>query len=365
MSKFRTAAVLALSLFTAASVSAEERTVRIYNWIEYLPPDVLKDFQKETGIRPVYDVFDSVETLESKLLTGNSGYDVVFPSSSNIGKLITAGAFEPLDRSKLLNWQHLDTGFMTSLEAAGDKGNRFTVPYLWGTTLIGYNVDKVKAALGPNVPMNSWDVIFKPENLSKLSSCGVGFLDAGNEILPIALHYRGLPPNSQNRDDYKQAAEALQAIRPYITYFNSSRYGMDLANNDICVAVGWSGGVALARKLADAAGKGVKVAMALPKEGAPMWSDVMAIPTKAPHPEEAHAFINYILRPDVIARISNVIGYPNPNKDATELVSPEIRNDPNMYVSGEARRTLFALEPVSNATERVRTRVWTAIKTSH
>lgn len=365
MSKFRTAAVLALSLFTAASVSAEERTVRIYNWIEYLPPDILKDFQKETGIRPIYDVFDSVETLESKLLTGNSGYDVVFPSSSNIGKLITAGAFEPLDRSKLLNWQHLDPSFMTSLEAVGDKGNRFTVPYLWGTTLIGYNVDKVKAALGPNVQMNSWDVIFKPENLSKLSSCGVGFLDAGNEILPIALHYRGLPPNSQNRDDYKQAAEALQAIRPYVTYFNSSRYGMDLANDEICIAVGWSGGVALARKLADAAGKGVKVAMALPKEGAPMWSDVMAIPTKAPHPEEAHAFINYILRPDVIARISNVIGYPNPNKDATALVSPEIRNDPNMYVTGEARRTLFALEPVSNATERVRTRVWTAIKTSH
>ncbi|HEK2237812.1 TPA: extracellular solute-binding protein, partial [Pseudomonas aeruginosa] len=302
--------------------------------------------------------------LESKLLTGNSGYDVVFPSSSNIGKLITAGAFEPLDRSKLVNWQHLDPSFMTSLEAVGDKGNRFTVPYLWGTTLIGYNVDKVKAALGPNVQMNSWDVIFKPENLSKLSSCGVGFLDAGNEILPIALHYRGLPPNSQNRDDYKKAAEALKAIRPYITYFNSSRYGMDLANNDICVAVGWSGGVAIARKLADAAGKGVKVAMALPKEGAPMWSDVMAIPTKAPHPEEAHAFINYILRPDVIARISNVIGYPNPNKDATELVSPEIRNDPNMYISGEARRSLFALEPVSNATERVRTRVWTSIKTS-
>ncbi|RQI30490.1 spermidine/putrescine ABC transporter substrate-binding protein PotF [Pseudomonas aeruginosa] len=309
-------------------------------------------------------VFGQRQHLESKLLTGNSGYDVVFPSSSNIGKLITAGAFEPLDRSKLVNWQHLDPSFMTSLEAVGDKGNRFTVPYLWGTTLIGYNVDKVKAALGPNVQMNSWDVIFKPENLSKLSSCGVGFLDAGNEILPIALHYRGLPPNSQNRDDYKKAAEALKAIRPYITYFNSSRYGMDLANNDICVAVGWSGGVAIARKLADAAGKGVKVAMALPKEGAPMWSDVMAIPTKAPHPEEAHAFINYILRPDVIARISNVIGYPNPNKDATELVSPEIRNDPNMYISGEARRSLFALEPVSNATERVRTRVWTSIKTS-
>jgi putrescine transport system substrate-binding protein len=365
MKPFRIAAALALALATLAGAHADERTVRIYNWIEYLPPDVLKDFQKETGIRPVYDVFDSVETLESKLLTGNSGYDVVFPSSANIGKLITAGAFEPLDRAKLPNWQHLDPTFMTSLEAVGDAGNRFTVPYLWGTTLIGYNVDKVQAALGPNVAMNTWDIIFKPENLSKLASCGVGFLDAGNEILPIALHYQGLPPNSEDRGDYKKAAEALQAIRPYVTYFNSSRYGMDLANDEICVAVGWSGGVALARKLANAAGKGVKVTMAMPKEGAPMWSDVMAVAAKAPHPDEAHTFINYILRPEVIARISDAIGYPNPNKDATALVSPEIRNDPNMYVSDEVRRTLFPLEPVSSATERVRTRTWTTVKTSH
>ena len=250
------------SLLISGFCLAEERTVRIYNWIEYLPPEVLKSFQEETGIRPIYDVFDSAETMESKLLTGNSGYDVVFPGTANLGHLITAGAVQPLDRAQLPNWQHLDPEFMKSLEAVGDTGNRYAVPYLWGTTLIGYNVDKVRKALGPDVQMNSWDIIFKEENLAKLASCGVGFLDAGNEILPIALHYKGLDPNSQKREDYVQAQAVMMKIRPYVTYFNSSRYGMDLANGDICVGVGWSGGVALAARLADAAGKGVKVEIA-------------------------------------------------------------------------------------------------------
>lgn len=352
-----------VSLLVSGASLAEERTVRIYNWIEYLPPEVLKSFQDETGIRPIYDVFDSVETLESKLLTGNSGYDVVYPSSSNISHLIAAGAVQPLDRNQLPNWKHLDSEFMKSLEAVGDEGNRYAVPYLWGTTLIGYNVDKVRQVLGSDVQMNTWDIIFKPENLAKLYTCGVGFLDAANEIVPIALHYEGLDPNSQKREDYSQAQAAMMKIRPYITYFNSSRYGMDLANGDICVAVGWSGGVALAKQLADAAGKGVKVEMALPKEGAPMWSDVMVVPANAPHTKEAYEFINYILRPDVIARISNRIGYPNPNKDATELVNADIRSNPNMYVPDETRKTLFALEPVPSTVERIRTRTWTAIKT--
>ncbi|WP_437882256.1 polyamine ABC transporter substrate-binding protein [Pseudomonas sp. LRF_L74] len=366
MNKFmRSAAVAAAWLSVATGLSAAEaHEVRIYNWIEYLPPEVLADFEKETGIHPVYDVFDNVEMLEAKLLTGNSGYDVVFPGSSNIGRLIVADAFEPLDRAKLPNWSHLDSGFMTSLEAAGDKGNRYAVPYLWGTTLIGYNVDKVKAVLGAEARMDTWDVIFAKDNLAKLSSCGVGFIDAANEIVPIALHYKGLDPNSEKREDYKQAQELLLSIRPYVTYFNSSRYGMDLANGDICVAVGWSGGVAIARQLADAAGKNVKVEMALPKEGAPMWSDVMAIPAKAPHAEEAHAFINYILRPDVIARVSNRIGYPNPNKDATALVDAAIRNNPNMYVPEDVYKTLFPLQPISPAAERVRTRTWTMVKTN-
>lgn len=354
-----------VAVMASGACMAEERTVRIYNWIEYLPPEILKSFQEETGIRPIYDVFDSVETLQSKLLTGNSGYDVVYPSSSNVSHLIQAGAVQPLDRSQLPNWPHLDPEFMKTLEAAGDTGNRYAVPYLWGTTLIGYNVDKVHKALGADVQMNTWNVIFKEENLAKLASCGVGFLDAANEIVPIALHYQGLDPNSAKRDDYPQAQVAMMKIRPYITYFNSSRYGMDLANGDICVAVGWSGGMALAKQLADAGGKGVKVEMALPKEGAPMWSDVMMVPANAPHTKEAYAFINYILRPDVIARISNKIGYPNPNKDSTALVDASIRNNPNMYVPDEARKTLFALEPVSAAIERVRTRVWTSIKTNH
>ena len=352
------------SLLASGVCLAEERTVRIYNWIEYLPPEVLKSFQEETGIRPIYDVFDSVETLESKLLTGNSGYDVVYPGTANLSHLIAAGAIEPLDRSQLPNWQHLDPSFMQSLEAVGDPGNRYAAPYLWGTTLIGYNVDKVRQALGADVQMNTWDIIFKEQNLARLAGCGVGFLDAANEIVPIALHYQGLDPNSQKREDYPLAQAAMMKIRPYITYFNSSRYGMDLANGDICVAVGWSGGVALAKQLADAAGKGVKVEMALPKEGAPMWSDVMVVPTQAPHVKEAHAFINYILRPDVIARISNKIGYPNPNKDATELVNPDIRNNPNMYVPDAARKTLFVLQPMPPAVERIRTRTWTAIKTN-
>ncbi|WP_260955875.1 polyamine ABC transporter substrate-binding protein [Pseudomonas citri] len=354
-----------VSMLVSGVSQAEERTVRIYNWIEYLPPEILKSFEQETGIRPIYDVFDSVETLESKLLTGNSGYDVVYPSSSNVSHLIAAGAVQPLDRSQLPNWQHLDPDFMQSLEAVGDPGNRYAAPYLWGTTLIGYNVDKVRQALGADVQLNTWDIIFKPENLAKLSSCGVGFLDAANEIVPIALHYQGLDPNSQKREDYPKAQEAMGKIRPYVTYFNSSRYGMDLANGEICVGVGWSGGVALAKRLADAAGKGVKVEMALPKEGAPMWSDVMMVPVNAPHTQEAYAFINYILRPDVIARISNKIGYPNPNKDATALVDAEIRNNPAMYVPDEARKTLFALEPVPPAVERIRTRTWTSIKTQH
>lgn len=344
--------------------SQAQPTVRIYNWIEYLPPQILKDFESETGIRPLYDVFDSVEILESKLLTGNSGYDVVFPSSSNIGKLIQAKAFEPLNRPQLPNWKHLDQSFMKNLEAVGDPGNQFTVPYLWGTTIIGYNVDMVEKALGSDAQMDTWDAIFKPDNLAKLAGCGVGFLDAATEIIPIALHYRGLDPNSLQPGDYKQAEQAMLAIRPYVSYFNSSRYGMDLANGEICAAVGWSGGFTLAKQLANDAGKGVKVKMVVPKEGAPMWSDVMAIPVNAPNAKEAHAFINYILRPDVIAKISNKIGYPNPNKDATSLVDEAIRSDPNIYIPEPQRSSLYVLAPVPASIERLRTRTWTSIKSN-
>ena len=356
--------VFGVAALAVSSLAWAQPTVRIYNWIEYLPPQVLKDFEQETGIRPIYDVFDSVEILESKLLTGNSGYDVVFPGSSNIGKLIQAKALEPLDRAQLPNWSHLDASAMKNLEAVGDTGNQYAVPYLLGTTIIGYNVDMVQKALGKDADMGSWDAIFKPENISKLATCGVGFLDAATEIIPIALHYQGLDPNSQKASDYKQAEQAVLKIRPYVSYFNSSRYGMDLANGDICAAVGWSGGFTLAKQLANVAGKGVKIKMVVPKEGAPTWSDVIAIPLNAPNAKEAHAFINYILRPDVIAKISNKIGYQNPIKDATALVDESLRNDPTIYIPEAERSNLYVLEPIPSSIERVRTRTWTSIKSN-
>lgn len=355
-------AALAASLLSTVLPAAEERTVHIYNWIEYLPPEILKDFQTETGIRPVYDVFDSVEMLEAKLLAGNSGYDVAFPSSANIAKFIEAGAFEPLDRHKLSNWAHLDDGFMVELASSSDPGNRYAVPYMWGTTLIGYNIEKVRAALGPDVRLDSWALVFNPDNMAKLAKCGVGFLDAPNEILPIALRYLGLPDHSKEPADYQKAKQLLLAVRPSIAYFNSSRYGMDLANGDICVGVGWSGGVALAEKLARSAGKGVTIAMSMPKEGVPLWADVMIIPKDAPHNDEAHAFINYLLRPDVIAKASNALGYPNANKDATALVDEDIRSNPNMYIPDERRALLFPLRALPLPTERLRTRTWNAIR---
>ena len=347
----------------SSPVFAEQRTVRIYNWLEYLPSEILKDFEAETGIHPIYDVFDSLEMLESKLLTGSSGYDVVFPSTANLGKFIEAGTFEPLDRSKLKNWSHLDEPFMADLATAGDPGNQYAVPYMWGTTLIGYNVDMVREALGPDVKLDSWDLIFKEENISKLSKCGVGFIDAANEILPIALHYLGLPSHSTDAADYRKAQELMLTIRPYVNYFNSSRYGMDLANGEICVGIGWSGGVALATRLADAAGKGVKVDMILPKEGAPVWSDVMAIPKGAVNRDEAHAFLDYMMRPEVIAKASNAIGYPNANKDATALVDASVRDNPNMYVPADKLETLFVLKSLPQKVERMRLRTWNSIRT--
>jgi putrescine transport system substrate-binding protein len=268
-----------------------------------------------------------------------------------------------LDRSKLNNWSHLDESFMANLAATGDQGNQYAIPYMWGTTLIGYNVDMVRKALGPDAKLDSWDLIFKEENISKLAKCGVGFIDAANEILPITLHYLGLPSHSTSAEDYRKAQALMISIRPYINYFSSSRYGMDLANGDICVGVGWSGGVALATRLADAAGKGVKIDMILPKEGAPLWSDVITIPKGAVNRDEAHAFLNYMMRPDVIARATNAIGYPNANKDATALVDPAVRDNPNMYIPADRLPSLYVLKALPQNVERIRMRTWNTIRT--
>ncbi|WP_223460890.1 polyamine ABC transporter substrate-binding protein [Pseudomonas sp. GL-RE-19] len=345
----------------SGAVQAEQRTLRVYNWSDYITPEALNNFKRDTQTQLVYDIFDTNEALEAKLLTGNSGYDVVVPSNMFLAKQIQADVFQELDRSKLPNWQHLDPKLMKLLEAT-DPGNKHAVPYMYGTVLIGFNPAKVKAVLGDNAPVDSWDLIFKEENISKLKQCGVALLDSPGEIMPIALHYLGLPPNSTDPKDYEKAEALLLKIRPYIAYFHSSKYMTDIANGDICVAVGYSGSFYQFGNRAKEAGNGVVVDMRLPKEGAPIWFDMLAIPKGTKNPEDAHAFINYLLRPEVIAPISDLVGYPNPNKDATGLVAAEIRNNPNLYPTAEAQTRLYILEPLPHTVERARTRAWTKIK---
>lgn len=350
------------SALLGSMAQAGERELKVYNWFDYITPEALTTFKKDSGIKLTYDIFDTNEALEAKLLTGNSGYDLVVPSNVFLAKQLEAGVFQKLDRSKLPNWQHLDPKLMRLIEA-NDPGNQYAVPYMYGTVLIGFNPDKVKAALGADAPVDSWDLIFKEENLSKLKGCGVALLDSPSEILPIALHYLGLPPNSKDPKDYEKAEALMLKVRPYVAYFHSSKYMADIANGNICVAVGYSGSFSQAANTAKQAKNGVIVDMRLPKEGAPIWFDMMAIPKDAKNIDEAHAFINYLLQPQVIAPISDFVGYPNPNKDATPLVNEAIRTNPNLYPTEAAMATLYTLEPLPRQAERARTRAWSKIKT--
>ncbi|WP_145144377.1 polyamine ABC transporter substrate-binding protein [Pseudomonas duriflava] len=337
-----------------------EPVVHIYNWSDYIGETTLEDFHKETGIKPVYDVFDSNETLEGKLLAGHTGYDVVVPSNHFLGKQIKAGAFMPLDRSQLPNWENLDPALLKQLEK-NDPGNTHSVPYLWGTNGIGYNIDKVKEVLGTDT-IDSWAVLFEPENMKKLAQCGVSFMDSPDEVIPAMLQYLGLDPNSTKADDYKKAEAKLLAVRPYVTYFHSSKYISDLANGNICVAFGYSGDVFQAASRAEEAGKGVKIAYAIPKEGANLWFDLLAIPRDAANVKEAHAFINYLLRPDVIAKVSNYVGYANPNLKAGELMDQEVRHDETVYLPQAVMDKLYVMAELPPQVLRMSTRSWTRIK---
>ncbi|WP_288077461.1 polyamine ABC transporter substrate-binding protein, partial [Pseudomonas sp.] len=305
-------AIALLPLMLVAAISQAAETVKIYNWSSYIAPDTTKNFQKQTGIGFSYDVYDSNETLDGKLMTGNSGYDVVFPSNHFMARQIQGGALKKLDKSQLPNWKNLNPVLLKALEN-NDPGNAHGFPYLWGSTGIGYNIDKVKAVLGDNAPVDSWDLIFKPEYMSKLKSCGVAVLDNGPELLPIALHYLGLPHHSQNPADYDKAKALLMQVRPYISYFHSSKYTGDLANGDICVVVGFSGDVLQAKNRAEEAKNGVKVGYSIPKEGAPMWFDMVAMPADAPDEKAGYAYMNYLLQPEVMANISNHVQYANGN----------------------------------------------------
>lgn len=346
-------------LTLAVSVQAAG-TVHIYNWSDYIGPTTLADFQKETGIKPVYDVFDSNETLEGKLLAGRTGYDVVVPSNHFLGKQIKAGAFQKLDKSKLTNYSNLDPVLLKRLEQ-NDPGNLYAVPYLWGTNGIGYNVDKIKAVLGVD-KIDSWSAVFEPENIKKLQSCGVAFLDSADEMMPTVLNYMGLNANSTNPEDYKKAEAKLLAVRPYVTYFHSSKYISDLANGDICIAIGFSGDMFQAKARAAEAGKGVNVAYTIPKEGGALWFDMLAIPKDSANVKEAHAFINYLLKPEVIAQVSDSVGYANPNPGSDKLMEQSIRTDESVYPPQEVLDKTYVSVELPPNIQRLMTRSWTKVK---
>ena len=348
--------------FLASPAIAQNQTVNVYNWSDYIAEDTLERFTAETGIAVNYDVFDSNEIVEAKLLAGSSGYDVVIPSGFFLERQIPIGLFQPLDKSRLPNLENLDPDVMAIVETH-DPGHQYAVTYMWGTTGLGYNVAAVTERLGEDGPLNSWDMLFDPETAAKLADCGIAVLDASVEMAAIALNYLGLDPNSEDPEDLA-AAEALYAsVRPYIRYFHSSQYISDLANGEICLAVGYSGDVFIAADRAAEAGRGIEITYVIPDEGASLWFDMMAIPADAPNPDGAHAFINFILQPEIAAGISNYVWYANPNAAADPFVDPDILADPAIYPTDEVMANLFAPKARSAAYDRLLTRAWTRIKT--
>ena len=338
-----------------------EKVVNVYNWSDYIDPTVIEDFQKETGITVKYDVFDSNEVLETKLLAGSTGYDIVVPSASFLERQIKAGVFQKLDRSKLPNLKNQDTE-ITQRVALHDPGNEHSVNYLWGTSGVGYNEDKIKAAM-PDAPLDSFAMFYDPKVVSKFKSCGVAVLDAPSEVVGTVLIYLGREANSEKPEDLAAAEKILTSVRPYIKYINSSKYIEDLANGEICLALGWSGDVLQARDRAVEAGNGVKVRYLIPKEGAVMFFDMLAIPTDAKHVKNAYLFIDYLLRPDVAAKNSNFVNYANSNAASFALISEDIRNDRGVYPTEETKAKLVPDLAESPAFTRLLTRSWTRFKT--
>jgi putrescine transport system substrate-binding protein len=361
-----TAAVLALSVTLAAcgqggGGATKDQTLKIYNWSDYIDPQILADFTKETGIKVQYDTFDSNEILETKVLQGNTGYDIVAPSNHAIPRYITAGAITALDKAKLPNNKNLWPDIMAHMEPF-DPGQKYTVPYMWGTIGIGYNVKEVAKRL-PGVNIDSWSVVFDPANLAKLKDCGVYYLDASEDMYAVALNYLGKDPNSKNVADYQAATDMMVKARPFVRKFHSSEYVEALANGDICVAIGYSGDILQAKTRAAEAKNGVELAYVIPKEGSQVWFDVFAIPADAPNPAAAYKFLDYMLRPEVIAKASNYTQYANANFPATPMLDASVRGDPNVYPTPDLFKRLFVTTTKDQALLREVTRMWTRVQT--
>jgi putrescine transport system substrate-binding protein len=351
------AALIALPL----AASAQDQVVNVYNWSDYVGEGVLEDFTKETGIKVVYDVYDSMEMMETKLLAGGSGYDIIVPTDRNLARLIQAGVMQKLDKSKIPNLQYQWDAIDKRLETY-DPGTEHSTNYMWGTTALGYNVEKIKERMA-DAPLDSWAMIFDPAIVSRFADCGVQVLDSADDMLPAALNYLGLPPNSKDSADLQKAGELLKTIVPHIQKFHSSEYINALANGDICLAVGYSGDVLQARDRAAEANNGVTVAYSIPKEGALMWLDSFAIPADAPHADNALAFINFMLKPEIAARNSNYVYYANGNKGSQELLSEDVIGDPAIYPAQETIDKLYTTTPNDPRTQREVTRIWTEVKT--
>ena len=353
----RVAAGLAMM---AGGAAAEDKIVHVYNWSDYIDEDILSDFEAETGIKVVYDVFDSNDVLETKLLAGGSGYDVVVPTGSFLARQIQAGVFQKLDTSKLTNWGNLWDAVLKRVETY-DPGHQYAVNYMWGTTGIGYNINMIRERMA-DAPTDSWDMVFNPGIISQFADCGVYMLDAGDEMIPAALNYIGEDPDSKDVKVIARAEAVLTAIRPYIRKFHSSEYIDALANGDICMAVGWSGDVFLARDQAGEAENGVEINYTPPKEGALMWFDMMAIPKDAPNPGNAHTFINYMMDAQVMAKASNYVYYANGNKASQAFLEEDVIGDPAIYPTAEALKTLYTVTPYDAKSQRAVTRLWTRVK---
>jgi putrescine transport system substrate-binding protein len=354
---FATAAVL----FSGFAGAQKQRVVNYFNWSDYQDPTVLDAFTKETGIAVRFDTFDSNDTLEAKLLAGHSGYDVVVPSAYFLARQIKAGIFRKLDKSQLPNLKYVWPEIAKQL-AIYDPDNQYAVNYMWGTTGIGYNVKTVKRILGPDGAIDSWDYIFNPEKIAKFQSCGIHLLDSSDDIMSAGLHHLHLDPNSSDPGDLNKVTDLLLKIRPYVRKFHSSEYLNALATGEICLVVGFSGDVKQAQKRAAEAKGGIEIGYSIPKEGAQLWFDNLAIPKDAPDPEEAHVLINYLIRPDVAAKNTNYVSYPSGDAPS-DLIDKSILEDRTVYPDSTTMAKLYTIIAHDQKTQRLINRLWTRIKT--
>tara|TARA_B100000768_G_scaffold181969_1_gene207836 strand:- start:4740 stop:5897 length:1158 start_codon:yes stop_codon:yes gene_type:complete len=344
-----------------AAAQGVEKKLNIYNWSDYINPAAITGFEKEYGIDVTYDIYDSSEIVDTKLMTGRSGYDVVVHAASFTARLKNAGILHPIDFKKLSNWHHLDANLIRTADEKYSSGVH-GVPFFWGTTGITYNVDLIKERM-PNAPLDSSALIFNPNIISKFSDCGISFLDDPTSVIPMAMMYLGYPANSVDLQHLKEVEALVKAVRPYITYFSSTKMLLDLPSEEVCIAMSWSGDYSVASDRAKQAGIDINLDYIIPKEGAGMWFDSMYIPKDAPHIENAYLFLNYMLRPEVIAASSNYIGYANANKSATPLVDPNLTEDVAVYPDAETLKRLQTTEVLAPKEERKRSRTWTKIKT--